>query len=116
MTQIERTRDAVMARLRVPNPVRLSFQSRAGPVRWIRPSTDETIRALGRDGAKAVVAVPVSFVSDHIETLYEIELLYGGMAKECGVEEFVRVPALNADRAFVAALADMVEERARATP
>lgn len=114
VTQVERTRDAVMERLRVPNPARLSFQSRAGPVRWIRPSTDETIRALGREGAKALVVVPVSFVSDHIETLYEIELLYGGMAKACGMEEFVRVPALNADPLFVAALADMVEERLRA--
>jgi len=111
---IERTRDAVLARLEVPNPVRLSFQSRAGPVRWLEPDTGSVVREIGRSGAKAVVVVPISFVSDHIETLFEIELLYGNMAKEAGVEEYVRVPALNVDPLFVAALADMVEERVRA--
>jgi ferrochelatase len=114
VTQIERTRDAVLARLRLPNPVRLSFQSRAGPVRWIGPDTGVVVRELGAAGVKALVVVPVSFVSDHIETLFEIEMLYGGRARECGVEEFVRVPALNTDPLFVAALADMVEERVRA--
>ncbi len=112
--QIERTRDAVLARLRVPNPVRLSFQSRAGPVEWIGPDTADVVRGLGREGVKALVVVPISFVSDHIETLFEIEMLYGGMAREAGVEEFVRVPALNVDPIFVAALADLVEERVRA--
>jgi ferrochelatase len=114
VAHIERTRDAVLARLRVPNPVRLSFQSRAGPVKWLKPDTGPVVKELGRSGVKAMVVVPISFVSDHIETLFEIELLYGGMAKECGVEEYVRVPALNADPLFVAALADMVEERVRA--
>lgn len=114
VAQIGRTRDAVMARLGVPNPVRLSYQSRTGPVEWIGPDTDAVVAEMGRAGVKAVVAVPVSFVSDHIETLFEIEILYGGMAREAGIEEFVRVPAVNADPLFVAALADLVEERARA--
>jgi ferrochelatase len=113
VTHVERTRDAVLARLGVPNPVRLSFQSRAGPVRWLTPDTGTVVRELGRAGVKAMVVVPISFVSDHIETLFEIEMLYGAAAKECGVEEYVRVPALNADPLFVAALADMVEERVR---
>jgi ferrochelatase len=112
--QIERTRDAVMARLRVPNPVRLSFQSRTGPVEWIGPDTDAVVKELGAAGVKALVVVPVSFVSDHIETLFEIETLYGDMARAAGVEEVVRVPAVNEDPLFVAALADMVEERERA--
>ena len=111
--QIERTRDAVMALLRVPNPVRLSFQSRTGPVEWIGPDTDAVVREMGAAGVRAVVVVPVSFVSDHIETLFEIETLYGDMARAAGVEEFVRVDAVNADPVFVAALADLVEERAR---
>ena len=112
--QVERTRDAVLARLRVPNPVRLSFQSRTGPVEWIGPDTDVVVKELGASGTKAVVVVPVSFVSDHVETLFEIEILYGDMARAAGVEEYVRVPAVNGDPAFVAALADLVEERARA--
>ncbi len=111
--QILRTKEAVMARLAVPNPVHLSYQSRAGPVKWLEPDTDSVLRKLGASGVKAVVVVPVSFVSDHIETLYEIEMLYGGMAKEAGIEEYVRVPAVNTDALFVAAMADMVEERVR---
>ena len=111
---VERTRGAVMERLKVPNPVRLSFQSRTGPVRWLAPGTDAVVRELGDAGVKAMVVVPVSFVSDHIETLFEIEMLYGDLARRHGVEEYVRVPALNADPLFVAALADMVEERVRA--
>jgi len=108
---VERTRKAVMARLDVPNPVRLSFQSRAGPVKWIEPDTGPVVEELGRSGVKALVVVPVSFVSDHIETLFEIEMLYGGMAKRAGIEEFVRVPALNTDPVFIGAMADMVQER-----
>lgn len=108
---IERTKNAVMARLHVPNPVRLSFQSRAGPVKWLEPDTDIVVREMGASGVKAVVVVPVSFVSDHIETLFEIEMLYGGVAKAAGIEEFIRVPALNTDPTFIGALADMVEER-----
>jgi ferrochelatase len=108
---VERTRKAVMARLNVPNPVRLSFQSRAGPVKWLDPDTGPVVEELGRSGVKALVVVPVSFVSDHIETLFEIEMLYGGMARRAGVEEFVRVPALNVDPVFTGAMADMVQER-----
>ena len=108
---IDRTIAAVQARLGAPNPVRLSFQSRAGPVKWIGPDTDVVVRELGAAGVKALVVVPISFVSDHIETLYEIEMLYGGIARASGVEEFVRVPALNLDPGFIAALADLVEER-----
>ena len=91
----------------------VSFQSRTGPVEWIGPDTDVVVKELGAAGVKALVVVPVSFVSDHIETLFEIEILYGDMAREAGIEEFVRVPAVNADPVFVAALADLVEERAR---
>lgn len=112
--QILRTKKAVMDRLAVRNPVHLSWQSRAGPVKWLKPDTDTVVRDLGASGVKAMVVVPVSFVSDHIETLYEIEMLYGNMAREAGIEEYIRVPAVNADAPFVAALADLVEERVRA--
>ncbi len=111
---IERTRDLVLQRLAVPNPWRLSFQSRVGPVRWIGPDTVDVVKELGREGVKALVVVPIAFVSDHIETLFEIEMLYGNQAREAGIEEFVRVPALNDDPVFVAALADLVEGRVRA--
>lgn len=110
---IERTRDLVLERLGLRNPWRLSYQSRVGPVRWIGPDTADVVQELGRSGVKALVVVPIAFVSDHIETLFEIEMLYGRQAREAGVEEFVRVPALNVDPGFVAALADLVEDRTR---
>jgi ferrochelatase len=110
---VDRTVRAVVGRLGVPNPWCLAFQSRTGPVRWIRPYTDEVLPALAKAGVRAVVAVPVSFVSDHVETPYEIETLFGGLARRCGIEEFVRAPALNGAPAFAAALADMIEERLR---
>jgi len=108
---IERTRRAVLARLALPNPQRLSFQSRAGPIPWVDPDTDVVVRELGAAGVKALVVVPISFVSDHLETLYEIEVLYGDLARKCGIEEFVRVPALELDPIFIGALADLVQER-----
>jgi ferrochelatase len=110
---VRRTMDGVLALLRLPNPARLSFQSRAGPVRWIGPDTDAVVRELAAAGTGALVVVPVSFVSDHIETLFEIERLYGDLARSLGIAEFVRVPALEAAPGFVEALADLVEERAR---
>ncbi len=111
--QVRATMAAVLARLAVPNPSRLSFQSRAGPVEWIGPDTDAVLREMGGAGCRAVVVVPVSFVSDHVETLFEIERLFGTAAREAGIEEFVRVPALNADPLYASALADLVEAALR---
>jgi ferrochelatase len=104
--QIEETRRAVCER--IPEPTSLSFQSRVGPVEWVRPYTDETIVRLAREGVRALLVVPLGFVSDHFETLYEIDLLYGALAKEHGVEKFLRAPSLNDRPDFLEALADVV--------
>ncbi len=87
---------------------RLAFQSRAGPVRWIGPGVEQTLGALAREGCGAVVVVPVSFVSDHIETLYEIDVEYRALAERLGIGVFRRVPALNTRPSFIRALADIV--------
>jgi ferrochelatase len=105
--EIRATVAALLARLGVQNEHRLGYQSRVGPVRWVGPGTDEVIESLR--GRGAVVVVPVSFVSDHIETLYEIDLLFGRMAREAGIRRFVRVAALNDSPLFIRALADLVE-------
>jgi len=108
---------ATMAGLlaRVPEaaglPAVLAYQSRVGPVPWIGPSTEETIDRLGAAGVKTVVAVPISFVSDHVETLYEIDMLYGDQARARGIPTFVRAAALNDDPRFLDALAEIVEPR-----
>jgi ferrochelatase len=110
---LERTIAGVLARLGGQHPWRLSFQSRAGKARWLEPSTDEVLRLLARTGRTDVLAIPISFVSDHIETLYEIDLLFGGEAAALGLN-FKRAPSLNAEPAFIEALAQLVEERVAA--
>ncbi len=88
-------------------PHSISYQSRSGPVKWIGPSTDERIHELAREGVRRIVVVPVSFVSDHIETLYEIDILYKELAEKEGVELY-RVESLNTHPLFIAALKDLV--------
>ena len=88
----------------------LAYQSRVGPVEWLKPYTDDTIRALGNKGVKAMCAVPVSFVSEHIETLEEIDQEYRELAEENGIEYWGRVPALDCDEVFIDDLANAVVE------
>jgi ferrochelatase len=105
---LERTIAGVLARLGGQRAWRLSFQSRAGKARWLEPSTDEVLRLLCKTGRRDVLAVPISFVSDHIETLYEIDILFGDEAKKLGLN-FKRAPSLNAEPKFIEALAQLVE-------
>ena len=88
----------------------LCFQSRSGPVRWLSPSTPETIRKLAGSGCKNILMVPISFVSDHIETLYEINLLYRQMASDLGIR-LVASESLNSDPAFIKCLKDLVLQK-----
>lgn len=88
----------------------LAYQSRVGPVEWLQPYTDDSIRVLGRAGVKSLLAVPISFVSEHIETLEEIDMEYRELALESGVEKWGRVPALNTNARFIEDLADAVVE------
>jgi len=85
----------------------LCFQSRSGPVEWLAPSTPETIERLAGQGCRRIVMVPISFVSDHVETLCEIDLQYRELAASLGVE-LVRTPSLNTDPAFIATLKGLV--------
>jgi ferrochelatase len=91
-------------------PVHLSFQSKVGPVKWLEPSTDAKLRELASQGVEQVLAIPISFVSDHIETLYELDILYKKLADEIGIKTYRRVPALNCSPTFINALADLVCE------
>src|SRR5205807_577255 len=93
---LEETISGVLRRLGGQRAWRLSFQSRAGKARWLEPSTDEVLRLLAQTGRTDVLAIPVSFVSDHIETLYEIDNLFGDEAKKLGLN-FQRAPPLNAE-------------------
>ncbi len=89
----------------------LSYQSKSGPVKWLEPSTEEKIKELAGGGVKSVLVVPISFVSDHIETLYEIDILYKRQAEAAGMK-LLRAESLNTNPLFIAALKDMVMTKA----
>ena len=86
----------------------LSYQSEVGPVRWLGPSTEQVIRELGAKGRKRVMVVGIAFTSDHIETLSEIDIEYGHLARSVGIAEFKRAPAFNGEPLFQDALAGIV--------
>jgi protoporphyrin/coproporphyrin ferrochelatase len=113
LTQTQRSVELIMDRLGRRNDYELSFQSRIGPVKWLEPATNDVITRYGKEGVHNVLVVPISFVSEHIETLYELDILYKKVAEDAGVKNFRRVPALNSDPAFIRALADIVEDAIR---
>jgi len=113
VNQIESTRWGILQRLRIDNRQLLAYQSRTGPVKWLGPGTEETLVELGRDGVKDVLVVPLSFVSDHIETLYEIDLLFADVARKAGITGYYRPEALNTHPLFIQALAGLVERHVR---
>ncbi|MBI4483315.1 MAG: ferrochelatase [Acidobacteria bacterium] len=113
--QVQQTVELLRDHLPADVPWGLSYQSRVGPVRWLEPSTDEMIRQLASRGVQQLLVVPISFVSDHSETLFEIDILYRAKAHAAGIREFRRVPALNTHPLFIEALADLVELHCRGT-
>lgn len=109
---INATRTGILARLGLPNRHVLAYQSRTGPVRWLGPGTEETLVALGKEGVTDVFVVPLSFVSDHIETLYEVDLLFAAVARRAGITGYYRPAALNVHPLFIDALAGLVLDTA----
>jgi ferrochelatase len=106
--EIETCAALIMQKLNRPNPYKLAYQSRVGPVEWLQPYTEAAIAELAEQGVKELVVVPISFVSEHIETLEEIDMEYREIAEQAGIETFARVPAPDTDPAFIQALADIV--------
>lgn len=99
----------VMQKLGWSNPYRVTWQSKVGPAAWLGPQTAETLQGWAKQGHKHAIVVPVAFTSDHIETLYELDIELQEDAKEAGVQ-LVRAPSLNDEPVFLRALADMVSE------
>ena len=108
VAHIEATRRGILERLQVGSRQLLAYQSRTGPVKWLGPGTDEVLLDLAREGVTDVLVVPLSFVSDHIETLYEVDLLFGDIARRAGIAGYYRSGALNAHPLFIDALAGLV--------
>jgi len=108
--EIEACTEAIVNTLNRPNSHTLAYQSRVGPVEWLKPYTEEAIAELAQRGVEDLLVVPISFVSEHIETLQEIDMEYRELAEESGIKNFYRVPALNTHPGFIEDLAALVVE------
>jgi protoporphyrin/coproporphyrin ferrochelatase len=86
----------------------LCYQSRVGPAKWLQPSLTETIEKLGHEGLKEMLVVPISFVTEHIETLHEINIEARREAEKLGIEKFRMMPAVGDSPLFIAALKELV--------
>ncbi len=108
--QVEETSRMVMEQGRWNLPHTVCYQSQVGPGRWLPPSIHEVVSRLAGQGARDLLIVPVSFVSDHIETLHEIDREVREEAMQAGVRQFEMMPGLNDSSRFIGALAEMVLE------
>ncbi len=108
--EVGATTHEVMQRLDRPYEHLVAYQSEVGPVPWLGPSTETVIEQLGKKKRKNVLIVPIAFTSDHIETLHELDIEYGELAEEVGIENYKRAPALNGMELFQDALAEIVRD------
>jgi ferrochelatase len=106
--QIVETVELVVAKGGWPNPYRLCYQSKVGASRWLQPSLHSTLRQLGDEQATNVCIVPISFVSDHVETLSEIDHEARDQARRLGIEQFEMTGGLNDSPTFIRALTELV--------
>jgi protoporphyrin/coproporphyrin ferrochelatase len=91
-----------------PNPHVVCFQSRVGPQKWLTPSFTGTIERMAREGQRRMLVVPISFLTEHIETLHEINIEAREQAESLGIHDFHMMPALNDSPLLIRALADLV--------
>ncbi len=106
----EQTAQALVRDLGIPKLDWVNcYQSRVGPLRWIGPATDDEIRRAGSDGVPVIV-VPIAFVSEHAETLVELDIEYRELALQSGVPYYGRVPAVGTTPEFITGLARLVRQ------
>lgn len=105
---ITETISAVMKMRNNSHQHHLCFQSKVGPAKWLEPATDDMIKELTAKGKKSLLIIPISFVSDHVETDFELAIEYKHVADETGIEEYIVMNGLNDSRTFIDALADLV--------
>lgn len=110
--QVEATAKGVMERVGHYS-WSIAYQSRSGPVKWMEPGTEDAIKTLAAAGHSKLLMVPISFVSDHIETLEEIDMEYRELAVSSGIVHFCRAPSLNDHPDFLDAMAALVRTHLR---
>ncbi len=109
---IKKTVEAIIRQGAITHDSSLCYQSKVGPLKWLTPSTPDTIKELVAKGVKDMLVVPVAFASDHLETLFEVGIEFRHMAMTAGVEHFEVTTGLNDSPTFIDALAELVLERA----
>ncbi len=107
---IKETVAAVMNARKYFHKHHLCFQSKVGPMKWLEPSTASMIEELALKSEKNLLIVPISFVSDHVETLYELDIQYRHVADKCGIENYIVTKGLNDSGLFIEALAEIVKQ------
>ena len=106
--QVERTAEAIVRNLSMSGlDWKICYQSRVGPQKWLEPRTDAEVRRAGAE-KRGVIVVPVAFVSEHSETLVELDMDYAKLARDSGVPHYLRVPTVRTNPAFVEGLAELV--------
>lgn len=106
--QIKETIDAIMRARNYSNDFHLCFQSKVGPMKWLEPSTDKMIEKLAAENKKHLLVIPISFVSDHVETLFELNIEYRHIAEKSGIENYIIMNGLNDSDIFIDALYELV--------
>ncbi len=107
--QINETVDAVMKDREYSHNHHLCFQSKVGPMKWLEPATDTMIEELASKGYKHLLIIPISFVSDHIETLFELDIEYRHIADKSGIENYIVMKGLNDSQLFINSLLELVK-------
>lgn len=108
--QIKETVNAVMKARKNSHAHHLCYQSKVGPMKWLEPATDAMIRGLSAKGKKNLLIIPISFVSDHVETLFELDIEYRHVADECGIQNYIMMRGLNDSTLFLEGLTELVNE------
>ena len=108
--QISKTVESVMKARNYSHDHHICFQSKVGPMKWLRPSTAELITKLAERNKRHLLIIPISFVSDQLETLFELDIEYRGMAEKAGIENYAVMQGLNDSYTFISALGDITRE------
>jgi ferrochelatase len=109
--QVKETIEAVMKDRNNSHPYHQCFQSKVGPAKWLEPATNAMIEELAAKGHKHLLIIPISFVSDHVETSFELDIEYRHVADKAGIENYIVMNGLNDSELFAEALKDIVKDK-----
>jgi len=106
---IKKTIELVMQQRKFSHQHHLCFQSKVGPAKWLEPATDKMIEELAASGKKHLLIIPISFVSDHVETAFELDIEYRHTAEKNNIENYIVMEGLNGSQTFINALSEILQ-------